>query len=457
MTAGQTEFKTPKSVHMIKAVSKVFKFVKNPIPILSEYVEEYGDTFVLHFGGGRQRSLLTTEPEVIRHVLQKNNRNYAKSKLQKEKLGQYLGQGLLTSDGDYWLQQRRLIQPGFHRDKLNGLVTLMNGVIDDVIAKFDRYAETGATFDMYEEMLETAFGIIAKSIFSTGGESDLELISENITTIQEFLVKQVRQPYLEWWFQLSGQTKKHVRKSVVLSEIVLKYIQDRRKTRDRHDDLLDMLIAARYEGTDKGMTDKQLLDESIILFVAGHDTSANALAWGWYLLTQNLHVLNKLREEVSMLDGRDPEFTDLPKLTYTRQVIDETMRIYPPAWITDRVALKDDNAFGYKISAGSLVVPYIYGVHHNEKYWPEPKKFMPERFSKENKKQHKPFSYLPFGGGPRLCIGNNFAIMEMQLVLARMAARYDFEVLPDQIIEGLPLVTLRPKYGIKMKVKRRAS
>jgi cytochrome P450 len=213
-----------------------------------------------------------------------------------------------------------------------------------------------------------------------------------------------------------------------------------------------MLLDARYEDTGEGMNEKQLLDETLILFVAGHETSANALTWTWYLLSQHPEAVVKIRREiVEKIGDRPPEFADLPKLEYLTQVIEESMRLFPPAWITDRVAVDDDQYNGIDIPKGIAVVTYIYGAHHSPDYWPEPEKFIPERFSKENKKKQAPFSYLPFGGGPRLCIGNNFAMMEMQLALARLVPRYDFQLAEGQSIELQPLITLRPKNGIMMK------
>jgi cytochrome P450 len=212
-----------------------------------------------------------------------------------------------------------------------------------------------------------------------------------------------------------------------------------------------MLLDARYEDTGEGMNDQQLFEECAILFVAGHETSANALAWTWYLLAQHPDVVQKAREELAtVLGDRQPTFEELPKLEYLSQIIEESMRVYPPAWITDRIAAEDDEWNGIKIAKGVVVVTYFYGAHHSPNYWQNPEQFDPERFSKENKKQHIPFAYSPFGGGPRLCIGNNFAIMEMQLVLATMLRAYNFELIPNQTVIPQPLITLRPKTGIWM-------
>jgi len=258
------------------------------------------------------------------------------------------------------------------------------------------------------------------------------------------------------WFYLTGKSKRQFKLSQESRAIILRIIQERRASGKSHNDLLDMLLATRYEDTNEGMTDKQLLDESLILFVAGHETSANALAWAFYLLCKNPDATEKIRAEYKQVVGnRKVEFSDFPKLKYTTQVIQETMRIYPPAWITDRLANEPDDIKDYHIPKDRMFAIYIYGLHHSKKYWKKPEKFLPERFEKENMKGKPAFAYMPFGGGPRLCIGNNFAMMEMQLVILELLKRYNFELMKNQKIEAMPYVTLQPKYGIQIKLEKR--
>ena len=434
-----------------KTIMNALEFVKNPIPILMENVKEYGDTFFFYMGGVRH-AVLSTNPDFNQHVLQKNNKNYVKSFLQTDMLAKYVGDGLLTSNGDYWLRQRRLIQPGFHRKKIANLTGIINPVIESYFENLD--LKKDGPIDIYEAMMELTFTIIAKSLFSTGvNEEDVNELGDNISKIQKFLVKQIRQPYLNWWFGLSGQEKKHLALTDVSSKIILDIISERRKTNESYDDLLDMLLASRYSDTGEGMTEKQLIDESVILFVAGHETTANAMAWISYLLSKNPQVVEKLRQEYrENLGDKTPDFEDLKNLTYTKKVINESLRIYPPAWITDRVALEDDVINGVKIPKGTMIMNFIYGAHQDPRYWVEPDKFIPERFDEENMKQMHSFNYFPFGGGPRLCIGNNFSIMEMQLILAYVIRRYDFSLVPNQEIIAQPLVTLRPQNGILMNL-----
>ena len=433
------------------------RFAYNPIAALDQYVAEYGPTFEFYLGG-MVKGILTTDPGLAQHVLQKEHRKWRKSPIQTERLGHFLGNGLLTSDGDYWLQQRRLIQPGFHRKRLASLAGIMNREIDAFLEqRFEPALANSQLVDMSPLMMELAFRVVAKSLFTTSlQEDDLAFLGDTVTTIQGFITRTFRQPYLIPWFRFSGQYREHEALSDKFDGIILEYIQARRSSNEQHDDLLQMLLEARYEDTGEGMTDRQLVEESAILFVAGHETTANALSWTWYLLSQHPEVMERIRREhESVLSGREPGFEDLPQLEYTLQVIDEAMRLYPPAWITDRLCIEDDQYGDLPLPKGSRVVAYIHGIHHRPSLWDDPESFRPERFSRERKKAYHPFAYMPFGGGPRLCIGNNFALMEMQLVLVKMLQRYLLESVPDFEPELQPLITLRPRNGVMVSVARR--
>ena len=439
-----------------KTIANIFKILENPIPVLTGFLEEFGETYYL-YAGGMNKTMVTTNPKIIQHVLQKNHRNYTKTPVQTKQLAKFAGKGLLTSEGPYWLQQRRLIQPGFHRHKIASLADIMNEVIIQSFKEFDEYANSQQSIDMAHVMMEIAFKAVAKSLFSTSvTDEEMNMLAKNLTEIQEYFIKEVRQPFLHWYFQMSGKQKAYIQLADDSKQIILRIIHERRTSGKSHDDLLDMLLASRYEDTGEGMTDQQLLDEALIIFVAGHETSANALAWIFYLLSNHPKELEKLRNEAkSVLPNNVPTFLDLPKLEYGKWCIEEAMRLYPPAWITDRVALEDDEVDGIQIPKGMVVVPFIYGTHHSKNLWDNSEQFIPERFSKENKKQRPTYAYLPFGGGPRLCIGNNFAMMEMQLVVTHLIQRYDFELVKEHAVKIKPMITLRPKDGIMMKIKKR--
>ncbi len=446
----------PPLVPRWKSIQRALKFALNPIPILDKNIEEYGDTYAFHIGGFFSKGIVTTEPEIIRHVLQKNHRNYRKSNIQTKILARFLGNGLLTSEGDYWLRQRRLIQPGFHRDRIKGLINLMNSEIHDSLAQLESQIQLNPVVDVHGEMNRLAFRIIAKAIFSTSlNEADLQALSERITVLQKFIVRQIRQPYMRPWHHLSGQVRRHEKISDRTKEILARLIAQRKNSQLQEDDLLQMLLDARYEDTGERMTDEQTLDEALVLFIAGHETSANALAWILYLLAQYDNITDKLRKEISRVVGdNSPTYDHIKELQYTRQVIEEGMRLYPPAWIIDRVSLDDDVIKGYHFAKGTLMILYVYGAHRSDKLWNYPNRFDPGRFHQDHTKSIQPFSYFPFGGGPRLCIGNNFAMMEMQLTLVHFLRKFDLERIPGDDVSPLPMVTLRPKAGIPIKLSR---
>lgn len=430
----------------------MFQFVRNPIPILEKYHKNYGSTFQLKIGGGIP-AIVSNEADFAQHILQKNHRNYKKSAIQTKTLNNFLGKGLLTSEGAYWLRQRRLIQPGFHRNRLAAIVGIMDQVIDKFFQEFDQKIEGQKELDLAPEMMMLAFRVVAESLFSTNvKEEELLELAHTITMIQEFLVKQIRLPFLNPWFKLSGALRRHIRLAEKAGSTITQYIEERRASAKSEDDLLQMLLDSRYEDTGEGMSNQQIRDESFVLFVAGHETTANALCWILYLLSKHPEAIEKIRiEHQEILQGNKPSFKDLPQLRYLSQVINESMRLYPPAWITDRTAIKEDEINGLPIPQNTMLVPFIYGVHRSENNWEAAHEFRPERF--EDTKHG--FRYLPFGGGPRLCIGNSFAIMEMQLIISQILLRYNFTLVKDQKIEAQPLVTLRPKYGIRFRFEIR--
>ncbi len=428
----------------------------NPIPVISRNLAEHGGIY-------RVSTLLspniimTNKPEVIGHVLQKNNKNYYKSPLQTEGLGKYLGKGLLTVNGEYWLRQRRLIQPGFHRKKLAELAEIMMRVIDKEHRLLDHFAAEQKSFDMSEYMMELTYKVVVRSLFGTEtDESSLKRMGHIIDFLQDLIINRNRKPYLRPWYWISRRDQQGDKMKAEVDDFVRGVIQQRKDSGEEHGDLLDMLLSSRYEDTGEAMSIEQIKDEALVLIAAGHETSANALTWLFKLLIEHPRVIDKVRQEVAEVcpDGAI-EFEDMPKLSYTKQVIQEGMRLYPPAWAVDRIALEDDEVQGYKIPKGSLIISFIYGVHRRADLWSDPTAFIPERFDKERAKQFKKFQYLPFGGGPRLCIGNSFAMMEMQMIVATLLSRYEFNLVPKQDIETLPLITLRSRHGIKMKVKHR--
>jgi len=431
------------------------KIVKNPIPLIRETMEKYGSTYITYLGGVT-KTYMTIDPVLIQHVLQKNHKNYFKPKLQTESLAKFVGHGLLTINGDYWLKQRRMIQPSFHREKIQGLVSIMNTVASDYVTELKAKIDSGQKeFEMHHEMSMLTLQMVSRSLFSQSiTVQDLKRLNEIISVIQFTIAKEIRQSMFAWWRKLTGEERRAKALRAEAVSIIENLIENRRQSGERYDDMLDMLLYSKYEGTDEGMTNLQIVDEVMIIFVAGFETTANALSWQFYTLHNSPDSQQKLRAEIKGLDKEELEFMDIPKLSYAKQVMAETMRLYPPAWLTSRVALEDDEIDGIKIDKGDLVALFIYGCHHNEDSWENVETFDPERFSRENKKDIIPYSYFPFSGGPRLCIGVQFAETEMQIVLHHLYKHFKFGLVKDHPIELQPLVTLRPKHGIKMNVSK---
>src|SRR5579872_1308939 len=421
---------------------------QNPVHVLTKYTALHGDTFRFYFGGVKE-AVVTINPVVIQHVLKTNSENYHKSHIQKKRMGHFLGKGLLTTEGEAWRTQRRLIQTGFERKQLEVLSTIMQESLTDSLRNFDKQALQGPV-DIYPLMMKITFAMVARSLFGARlKEEDIDLISTAISTIQEFMVRQTIQPYLNPWFAVSGELRKHWDLRSRAFDVLREYLQRRRKEAPGHD-LLQILMDARYNDG-HGMPDELILSESMQLLVAGHETSSNALSWLFYLLTSRRDCLEKVRREFDSVLGDAPiTYADVPKFEFTTQVIMEALRLYPPFWMVDRMAVADDRVGDLAIPRGSLVIVYVYGAHHAPRYWQNPESFDTERFTKENDKQRTPFTFLPFGAGPRGCIGGNYAMLQILMILSDLLRKYDFQLAPGQTIEARPMVILRPKHGIRM-------
>ena len=425
---------------------------RNPVKVLSTYLDNYGDTFRFYLGG-LQGAIVTTNPDVIQHVLKTNSDNYQKSEIQVKRMGHFLGKGLLTTHGEPWKTQRRLIQKGFDRKQLDALSAIMQDSLAESIHEFDRRIENGP-IDIYPQLMEMTFAMVARSLFGARlKREDIDLVSRTICTVQEFIVRQTLQPYLNPWFAVSGELKKHEDMRERADSVLLDYIKARR-LQPPGSDLLQSLMDARY-ADGEGMGDALVLSESMQLLVAGHETSSNGLSWLLYLLSMHPETLERVRDEFgSVLGDRPLSHGDVMSFPFTTQVIQEALRLYPPFWMIDRMAINDDRVGDVVIPAGSMVIVYVYGAHHVRRVWDSPEEFRPERFVKEKEKLRTPFTYLPFGGGPRVCIGNHYAMLQILMILSTILRRYAFQLVPRQDIEARAMVILRPKQGIRMHFTR---
>ncbi|MFD2942754.1 cytochrome P450 [Flavobacterium notoginsengisoli] len=422
---------------------------RNPIPFHKKYFEKFGDSFSIRIGFSKY-IILSRDNEIAQYILVKNQKNYHKSKFQSVYLSKYLGKGLLTSDGDFWLKQRRLIQPAFHKQKMNQLVDNMNTVITSEI---DHFVEE-KPIDLFPAMSNLAFNVVAKSLFQlSAAENKFQRIKFIIEEVQNFLIKEIRLPHKAWWFSLSGQVKKHLRLAEENNSIIREIIEERKASGEEINDLLNMLLETRYEDTGEGMSVEQLVDEIKVLFIAGHETTANALTFTLHLLGRNPEIQQKVFEEIMKIESETNNIIEqLQKMEYLNAVLNESMRLYPPAWITDRQNLEDDSLAQFKIKKDTLIGISFYELHRNPKYWNNPDEFIPERFLGEQKKESMQYFY-PFGAGPRMCIGAGFAIYEMCLTISQIVKMYIIKSNND-IIQFNPLITLKP-VNVKVSFFRR--
>ena len=421
---------------------------RNSVAVLSKYTELFGDTFRCYLGGIKE-VMVTTNPAVIQHVLKINSENYQKSEIQVKRMGHFLGKGLLTTHGEAWRTQRRLIQKGFDRKQLEALSSIMQDSLTESLREFDRQVRLGPV-DIYPQLMRMTFAMVARSLFGARlKDEDIDLVSHTICTVQGFIVRQTLQPYLNPWFAVSGELRKHEEMRAQADSILMQYIK-RRRNEPPGNDLLQTLMDARYSDGE-GMSDELVLSESMQLLVAGHETSSNALSWLLYLLSSRPDCLEKVRQEFDAVLGDSPlTYVEVPRFEFTSQVIYEALRLYPPFWMVDRTTVADDRVGDLAIPRGSTVIVFVYGAHHAPRYWHDPEGFDPDRFSKANEKLQPPFTYLPFGAGPRGCIGGNYAMLQILMILNSLLRQYDLQLTPGQDIEPRSMVILRPKHGIRM-------
>ena len=427
----------------------MLEFLRRRLPFMIESAEKYGD--IVFFKVGNERIYLFNHPDLIRDVLVTNQKNFVKSRaLVRAK--RVLGEGLLTSEGEFHLRQRRLAQPAFHRDRI---ATYGRSMVDYAERTSSRWRDS-EQLDIHDAMMKLTLAIVAKTLFSADVEKEAAEISEALTvTFEAFNVGIL--PFSEILEKLPLRyIKRFEAARARLDATIYRIIDERRSSGEDRGDLLSMLLLAQdTEGDGGGMNNTQLRDEAMTIFLAGHETTANALSWTWYLLSQHPEVEERFHQEIDALGNRLPQPEDLPNLSYTRMILAESMRLYPPAWAVGRRALNDFEANGYLIPARSMVLMSQYIVHRDPRFYPNPERFDPERWRPEIAAARPKFSYFPFGGGTRICIGEQFAWMEGILVLATIGRHWRMRYLDDSPPEIEPRITLRPKSPLRVQVERR--
>lgn len=424
---------------------------RDQLTSLSDWARDYGDIYHCRFL--IYHVYFVNHPDLIEQVLVTQNKKFIKGRaLQANR--ELFGNGLLTSEGEVWQKQRRLIQPAFHRARIQGYGRTM---VECTLRAMESFAP-GQERDAHQDMMALTLDIAARTLFSVEIGSRGRHIEHALTTLMQVVARpqRIMKPLRLIAWQSERKYHAAIRE---LESVVYEIIRERRAAEaagaPEGNDLLAMLLATRDEDG-RGMSDQQLRDEILTLLLAGHETTALALSWTWYLLSQNPDAERKLHEELhSVLGGREPGVEDLARLPFTERVIKESLRLYPPAYAILRMAREDAEIGGYKIPRGASVGVSPWVTHHDARFFPEPDRFLPERWTEEFQRKLPRFAYFPFGGGPRICVGAQFALMEAALLLATLAQRWRLRLVPGHPVELFPSITLRPKHGIRVTMQAR--
>jgi cytochrome P450 len=432
------------------------EMLRDPAQFLLQAHASYGDVVRLRLGP--RVALALFHPDHIHHVLVKHRENYTKQARGYKKLRQVIGNGLVTSEGDFWLRQRRLMQPAFAPVRLAGFAAAIVTAAEQVAQSWELAARQGESIDAADEMMRLTMRIVGETLLGTDVTGDANEVGAALSFVLDEVSRRIHTP---WDFREKlplARNRRYKRSIERLNRSVQKIIVEHRAGTAGSGDLLTMMMAARDEETGTQMSDQQLRDEVMTFFLAGHETTAKALTWTFYLLSQHVEVRSRLEREVdAVLAGRSATAADLPKLVYAKQVIQESMRLYPPVWGIARMTAEEDQIGDVTIPAGAPVLLAQYVTHRHRGFWDNPEGFDPDRFLPERSEGRHPYAYFPFGAGPRICIGNHFALIESVLILATITSRWSLNLIPGRPVIPEARVTLRPKHGLFMAPERRSS
>jgi cytochrome P450 len=435
----------------------VVPFRKDVLGLLTGSRQRFGD--VVRFRLGPKVLHLAAHPDAVRHVLQERMEVYDKETRSSGKIRGLTGLGLLTASGDLWRRQRRLIQPGFRPAAVAGFVERMTAATAGRLERWERQAREGAPLDLASEMMRLTYTIAGRTLFGSDVSGDAEAVEEAMAVLLAHTWRRLERIVDPPGWLPSPGNRRFRKALAVIDGVVYRIIAERRARGEGSwpDDLLTILLRARDEETGLGMSDGQLRDEAVTLLLAGHETTANALAWTFHLLSRHPETLETLRAEVlAVLGDRAPEPEDLRSLPFTEQVLRESMRLYPPIWALERRAVAEDELGGYRIPKGSTVVLSPWVTHRHPDFWENPEKFDPGRFSGEGSEGRPPLAYIPFGAGPRFCVGGHFAMVEALVVTAMVARRWRLSPVEGRPVVPQPGITLRPAGGVWVRVKSAA-
>jgi cytochrome P450 len=424
---------------------------KDPLSFLINMAQRYGDFVAVPVGS--LPVFLVNHPEGVKNVLQDHHRRYSKDTIQYNALSTITGRGLLTNDGSSWLRQRRLTQPAFSRPRLMALDQIVVPAAQRMLDRWEGIARYAGTVDVDSEMMRLTLEIVGKMLFSIDLSEEAGPLTQAVLTALDHIMYRARNVLVFPDFVPTPRNLRFRRAVQTLNHVVDAMVSERQKNDLPGDDLLGMLLRSRDEETGQGMTNAQIRDEILTMLIAGHETVASALTWTWYLLSSHPKERDRLHQEaVRQSDDHLLTTADLPLLPYSAQVFSEALRLYPPAWVISRKAVEADELQGVSIPAGALVIISPYVIHRHPDFWETPLAFEPDRFSVENVEKIERFAYIPFGAGPRLCIGSHFATIEAQLIMTMIARRFWLEEVPEKAVQVDALVTLRPAHGLTMRI-----
>jgi cytochrome P450 len=426
------------------------QFRKSVVLALMNGWREHGD--VVRFRGPLS-VISIAHPDHVQYILRDNAANYRHPDFEINKLKPTFRNGLVTSQGEFWRRQRTMMQPAFHRDLVDGFARMMAQTAEAMV---DRW-RPGSPMDMRVEMQRMTLNVLTNALFTADWATEAEAVMTAVTVANEHTNKRLLAPVdLPEWVPLPA-IRRFVRTRQTVDDMVYGLISERRASGEDRGDLLSLLMAARDE-EGRGMSDEELHDELISMIFAGHETVSVCLAWTWYLLSQDAAAARRLEEEVDgVLEGRSPTLDDTKRMPFTWSVLQEALRLYPPIWLIPRTPIEDDEVGGYRLRAGEMLFLAPYVTHRHTEFYDDPEAFDPSRFEPEKTKGWHRFQYYPFGGGPRKCLGHEFAMLEMLIIVAVVVQRFRLALVPGHPVAPQPMVTLRPQHGVPMNLERRGN
>lgn len=435
-------------------LGNVLEFKNDTVGAIVRGWRNYGDAVTFRGVGPFFPIYLFAHPDHIQHIFQDNFRNYRRQDFLRKKFGLVVGNGLVVAEGDSWVRQRKLAQTAFGSDRLKALAPAMTETTDEALERWRDHAARGEAIDIQSEMMHLILAILTRTLFGVDMSAEAAEVEQSVATQAKYLNDRLNSPIdIPENAPLPAQ-RRFLAARATLNRLVEGVIAERRRTGEDTGDLLSILLAARDEETGEPITDEQARDEIKTLLIAGHETTATTLGWTFYLLSKHPDVADRLRAELEeVLGDRPPTADDVPKLTYTTKVLYESLRLYPPLWIVSRMPIEDDEIGGYPVPAKTSIIICSYVTHRHPDFWDNPEGFEPERHTPEAMKARHRYSFIPFGGGPRGCIGFPFAMMEMPLVLARVMQRYRLDLVPGFVVEPESAISLRQRNGARMLVQ----